>query len=430
MTEREAESVLARVLSFASAEETEVSLCGLCHAATRFADDAITQELVRRQVSLTVTSAYGLCAGQATVEDLSDAALRRTVERAEALARSAIRDPERLPLPGPQASPGAASLDLSLEEAGPQRRAEAVRAAAARVREPGLSVAGSLTEDERFHAVTNSRGLFAFHGCREARFQSIVTTADSSGWAESTAPTSGQTRPVETTETAARKARAARAPRSVPAARYTVVLEPAAVAELLAYLAGSLDARSAHVGRSVFAGREGTRVGAPGLRLWSQPDHPDCPACPIAEAGLPAPAVTWIEDGVLRTLAYNRLWAVRCGRPFTGTPTNLLMAGSDAGMDELVGSVDRGILVTRFWRVACVEPQTLLLTGMTRDGLFWIEGGRVRHGLANMRFAESPLALLAKIVRAGRPARVAWPFPALVPPLVIDGFLFTGAARP
>jgi predicted Zn-dependent protease len=250
-------------------------------------------------------------------------------------------------------------------------------------------------------------------------------SGDSSGWAQTAGHRREDADPDRCAEVSTRKALAARDPGEIPPGEYTLVLEPAAVADFFGFLGWTMDAKSAHEGRSAFAGREGERLGVPGLNLSTRADHPEAPCMAASEDGMALPRTTWIEDGVLRTLSYGRYWSQKTGRPFTGRPANLVMDGGEASIDDLVAGVERGVLVTRFWYIRFVDPMKLLLTGMTRDGLFRIEDGRIAGGLKNMRFNESPLRCLENIRELGRQARVGRYSPLYVPAMRLDGFRFT-----
>ena len=200
-------------------------------------------------------------------------------------------------------------------------------------------------------------------------------------------------------------------------------MEPAAVAELLSYMFYSMDAKAAHEGRSAFTGKEGTRIGTDAVHIYSQPQHPQCPAHPFFSNGLPTTNIDWIENGVLKNLVYDRYWAQHTEHAYTGSPTNFIMGGADTSLEDLIASVDKGILITRFWYIRFVDPMKLLLTGMTRDGLFWIENGEIQYGIKNLRFNESPLNVIANIEMLGKPMRVHSYM--CVPPLQVKDFTFT-----
>ncbi|HLL53994.1 MAG TPA: metallopeptidase TldD-related protein, partial [Myxococcaceae bacterium] len=188
-------------------------------------------------------------------------------------------------------------------------------------------------------------------------------------------------------------------PRRLEPGRYTVVLEPAAVGELLAFLTNSLGARPADEGRSFFARKGGTRLGeklfADGITLRSDPTSPALPSAPFDREGHRLEPITWVENGKLSALAYSRFWAAKQGKVPTGHHTSYLLEGGDATREGLLTGVKRGVLITRFWYTRWVDPQSMLITGLTRDGVFLIEDGKLAGPVNNFRFNESPVTMLA-----------------------------------
>jgi predicted Zn-dependent protease len=421
----ETTALLEQALSASQADETEASFTDAREASTRFANNAITQNVSKRSQSLTVRAIFGRQVGRASTNRLDAEGIRECVERAEAVARSSAPDAEFLGLPEPQQYPAVASFDPRVAEATPEDRAAGVKQALEVARARGLQAAGSFATNSYCFTSTNSHGLRFSQDITDAQFAITQMVDDGSGWARSVGYQWGNVNPLRDAEVAADKAVAARSPQDLPPGEYTVVLEPAATDDYFGVLAWTLDARAAHEGHSAFTGKEDTRIAGPGINLYTQPDHPMAPCLAHGEDGVPLPTTAWIEDGYLRTLAYSRYWAEKSGRPFTGAPRNLIMAGGDESLADLIGGVERGVLVTRFWYIRFVDPMTLLLTGMTRDGLFWIENGEVRHGLRNLRFNDSPLACLNRVTARGPQARGGWRGDSYMPAMRIDGFKFT-----
>jgi predicted Zn-dependent protease len=266
-----------------------------------------------------------------------------------------------------------------------------------------------------------------------------VRTADGtgSGWAGADHPDWSQINFRAVAETAIRKARLSRNPRPIEPGRYTVILEPQAVGDLVQRVTGALNARTADEGRSAFSKRGGgSRVGErivdARLSLLSDPGDPQLLSAVFDDQGLPLARQVWIENGVLKTLAYSRFWARKQGRQPTGMVGALKLTGGDATVDDMIRSTERGILVTRFWYIRPVDPRTLLLTGLTRDGTFLVENGRISKAVQNLRFNESPLFMLDRVEMAGRPVRVAGTESRgdlVVPALKVRDFHFTSVSE-
>ncbi|PIX39655.1 MAG: hypothetical protein COZ56_16795 [Armatimonadetes bacterium CG_4_8_14_3_um_filter_58_9] len=426
MNEMRLQSIVEELLSSSRAEATEITVS--CHSqqSTRWANNAITQNITKTDESIEMKAAFGARAGSAATNQFDSDALRQVVEKAEAIAKASEPDAEYMPPVMPMSYVEVRSFHPKTAASTPQQRAQVIEAATALCAAKGLTSAGSFAVNHKVTTVANCRGLYASHPSTTVRFTCTAMADDSSGWAEAVANDIREMDFEAIATTAVGKALASRHPVNAEPKRYTVILEPAAVAELLGFMAWSMDARAAHEGRSAFAGKEGKRVAAPAVCLRSQPDLPGCPVQPFHADGMPVPAVTWVNDGTLRTLAYSRYWAQKQERPFTGMPTNFILKGKkSASVSEMVSSTEEGLLVSRFWYVRFVDPMKLLLTGMTRDGLFLIRDGKIVSAVKNLRFNESPLSMLAHVEEFGHAQRCGEYLPSYVPTLKVREFNFT-----
>lgn len=425
MNEEQALATIDRALGFATADEVEVSVSSNRERATRFANNAIIQNVSSLSGGASVSVAFGQRVGRARTNDLSDEGLRQLLARAEALATQAAPDTEYVPPPGPQQYRPVESWCPATVAYGLEERAAAIAEAVQPSERAGYRAAGSYTTHETLSAIGNSRGLRGQHRATWAYDVQTVLTDDSSGWAEAISPDASRVCAQSVGETAYAKAEAARDPISLEPGAYTVVLEPAAFAGILSIAGWTMQAKAAHEGRSAWREREGTSVGVPELTIRSLPTNPVLPGGLWIEQGLAAPDVTWISGGTLETLAYDRFWAAKCGKEPTGRPSGLVVSGTDATTEELIAGVERGVLVTRFWYIRFVDPMSLMITGMTRDGLFLIEDGKVTRGLRNMRFNDSPLSVFQSIERLGQAKPTALHGTMLAPSVVVRDFHFT-----
>jgi predicted Zn-dependent protease len=233
-----------------------------------------------------------------------------------------------------------------------------------------------------------------------------------------------------TARLAAEKAVAGRDPKPLEPGQYPVILEPQAVSDFVSWALWCLQARQADEGRSFFAtpgggNKIGQRVAAESVTIRSDPAHAAVPCCAFADDGLPVRPQTWIERGVVKQLIYDRFWAQKQGVAPTGRPANLVMAGGEGSLEDLIRATDRAVLVTRFWYIRFLDPQTILLTGLTRDGTFWVEDGQIKHGLRNFRFNESPIALLNSVTALSAPVRRGR---SHVPAIAASAFTFSSAS--
>ncbi|MFL5580046.1 MAG: TldD/PmbA family protein [Gemmatimonadaceae bacterium] len=459
----ELEAIARRALAFAKADETRVTIDQSTIGQTRFAGAEITTSGGAADRSVTVTSTIGRRRASATTNVADDEALRRTVDLAERLARLSPEDPELMPELGPQQYATIAAYDARTASLDAAQRADAVAAAiaAAKAVDPAqdLFVAGYLEANAQpGRLVATSKGLLAFHATTDVSLSTTVRTPDGtgSGWASGGAREWGRLDAAALGRRAAQKAVASRNPVAVEPGRYTVILEPQAVADLVPLLLGAFNARTAEEGRSPFSKR-GAAPSAPGqpgptrlgekiadarVTLLSDPTDPEIRGAPFDAEGLPLRRRVWIENGVLKTLAYSRYWAQRRGVPAEmagggaggfggggggGGGAGLKMLGGDQTLEQLVASTERGVLVTRNWYIRALDPRTASFTGLTRDGTFLIENGKVSRSIKNFRWNESPLLMLDRVVALGHAERVAAGM--VMPSLKIADFNFASISE-
>jgi predicted Zn-dependent protease len=440
MTRDEARALVERVVRMSKADEIQVNVSGGHQTNVRFADNRISTSGGITDLSIGVYSAYGRKHAVANTNDVSDGGLERAVRQSEALARLAPDDPEAMPLLGPQTYRETRSYFESTAALTPQARAEPARLAIAAAKAGGaLKAAGFVAAGAGMESIGNSRGLFAYQPSTSVNYTLTVRTADGtgSGWAGADHPDWSQIDFKAVADTAIGKARRSRNPQPIAPGRYTVILEPQAVGDLVQRMTNALNARTADEGRSAFAKRGGgTRIGErivdERVSLFSDPGDPQLLSAPFDEQGLPLVRQTWVENGVLKALVYSRFWANKQGREPTGSASALKLTGGDASVDDMIRSTPRGILVTRFWYIRPVDPRTLLLTGLTRDGTFLIEDGKISKPVQNLRFNESPLFMLNNVEMIGRPVRIAGTESGgnvVLPPLKVREFNFTSVSE-
>jgi predicted Zn-dependent protease len=319
----------------------------------------------------------------------------------------------------------------------PEARATAVRRAVEAANTAGrpagqIFSAGFLEAEASIVAVANSAGLFAYHRTTDVNFSVTARTPDGtgSGWASAGSRDWNTVDPAAVGRIAAQKAVASRNPVAIEPGRYTAVLEPQAVTDLVPLLGGALNARTADEGRSPFSKPGGgTRIGEKVMdervTLYSDPGDPMLLGQPFDQEGLPLRRIVWIEKGILRNLAYSRFWAQKQGKEPTGNALagGLAMSGGPRTTEEIIAGCERGILVTHFFYIRSLEPRTVLQTGLTRDGTFLIEKGKITKALKNFRWNESPLLMLNRLEDIGRPELTA--AGRLMPAVRVSGFDFS-----
>lgn len=432
LSESEARSILQKVLALSKADECEVTLGGGRSANLRFARNAVSTSGASRRLQLAVTSSFGKRSGAATINEFDDASLARVVRTAEELARLSPENPEHVELPGPQKYLEPAGYFTSTASLSQQDRVRHTAASIGICRDAKLVAAGFLEDNTSFSALANSRGLFAFQRSSNVDFSITARTEDGTGSGYALADFNDASRldAAAVTRIAAKKATLSKAARAIEPGKYTVILEPAAAGTLIELMVGAMNARSAEEGRSYLgkAGggtRQGEKLLDERVHLYSDPLHPEVPGSKWTVDGLPQRRIDWFEGGVVRNLRFSRYWARKKGLAedkvaLGGGPT--IMTGTDTSLEDLIKGVKRGVLVTNLWYIRQVDPQTLLHTGLTRDGTFYVEDGEIRYPLKNFRFNESPVIMLNNLEALGRPTRVKG---SLIPSMVVRDFTFS-----
>ena len=415
LSREQAQALVDRVLKMSKADAVQVNVGGGYTANIRFADNRISTAGGVSTANLAIQSSFGPKHAVTQTNDLSDEGLTRAVQQSEALARLAPDDPEAMPPLGPQQYDAVNSYFDATAKLGPEGRAEAAQMAIVPCKTAGdLKAAGFLQTGIGAGAVGNNKGLFAYQASTSANYTVTVRTTDGtgSGWAGADHPDWSQLDVRDVAQRAIQKARLSRNPVAIEPGRYTVILEQQAVGDLVQLLAFSLDARSADEGRSAFSKQGGgTKIGEKvvdeRVTLFSDPTDPQLLSNAFDGQGMAAHRQVWIDKGVLKKLTYSRFWAQKQNKePDAGTNA-VKFQGATTTTEDLIRSTPRGVLVTRLWYLRQVDPRTVLYTGLTRDGTFLIEDGKITKAVKNMRFNESPLFMLNNLEGIGRALRVA-----------------------
>jgi predicted Zn-dependent protease len=433
LTKEQCQKLAEKAISFSTFPECGVSVSSTESAFIRFALNGVTTSGFVANQSLGISVTKDKKSGSTNVDDFDDKAIREAVQRAEQIALISPANPEDVPpLPKQKYADITNFVDSTARARNPVM-APHVRAVIDAAKSKGLVAAGYFERTAGHFATANKEGNFGFGRYTDAYLSSTVRNAagTSSGWASQPAvrieDISGET----VGRVAAEKCLKWKDPVKLEPGKYTVVLEPTAVGDLVPLMGFSMQARAAEEGRSFLSKKGGgTQLGEKlfpeFITLRSDPFHKAYPALPWGAGGLPSAPIAWIENGVVKNLFYDRYWAIKSGKTPTAFPTNLILDGGTKSLDELIASVDRGLLVTRFWYIRPVNPQTVQLTGLTRDGLFLIEEGKVTKPVVNFRFNESPVRMLQNTVAMGKPQRTRGGESGMVaPPIVVKDFPFT-----
>jgi len=431
----EAKALMTKVLSFSKSDECEVNLNGNDRGNIRYARNAVSTSGRVSQSTLVVQSAYGKKMGVATINEFDDASLEKVVRRSEELARLAPENPEYMSVLGPQQYAESVMHVQSTAAITPRQRSEMVAESISVAKENKVVAAGFLEDSTRYGAMMNSKGLFAYNTATSIDFSITVRTEDGKGSGYATRGYNDVTKlnARAVTEVAVQKALMSASAKAIEPGKYTVILEPTAAAVLVERIFFGLDARQADEGRSFMSLPGGkTRLGEKlvddRVNFYSDPLNPELPTSTWNGDGRPMEKVNWIEKGVVKNLSYSRYWADKKGVKAVPGPDAMIMEGGIKTLEELIQGTKKGILVTRLYYIRDVDPQSLLLTGLTRDGTFYIENGKIQYPVKNFRFNESPVIMLNNLEELGRVERTVSDESNanyLLPPMKIRDFTFT-----
>lgn len=434
---------LARdVLERSPADETEVLVSDSDASLTRFTHEVSNQNVAASGVELSVRAIVDGRTGVASTNAFDALSLQQLVERATAMARLAPKDPLQPPLPAGKAQPAPPdSFSRATAAAAPEQRAAMCDSLFSAAESGGCWCAGFVSTSSFGITVANSSGTLSSFDGTEAGVNAKMIAADSSGWAEAHTTDVRSIDAAAVAKRAVAKARDGASPQAVEPGAWTVILEPAALGEMLAYLAGHFSAQSYEEGSSFCSdGLDRTYFGE-SVTISDDYAHPLAPGMPFDFEGYPTERLALVENGVVKNIVTDSYYAHKLGRRNTGhalpapnaygpAPMHVVVAPGPTPLDELIAGVERGLLVTRFWYIRTVDQKQAIITGMTRDGTFLIEKGRVRNGVRNMRFNQSILAALRACAFSSEQQRTAsYGYRMVVPAARIDGFTFTSATE-
>ncbi len=439
---RELFSIAERAARSMGVSEVEALIAAHRDALTRFANNTIHQNVAEQAQWLSIRVLIDQKTARATTNRFDADSIRSAVEQAIALTKSAAPLPDLLPLTEPAPIQPLARFDQATADATPSDRARIVAEAIRAVESLNQTAAGIYSTGQTMEAILNSRGVAAWHQETLAQFSITAMAEDSSGWAKASAVARGDFDPVAMARSAADKARLSLSPREVPPGRYTVVLEPAAVLDLVGQMFGDFSATALNDQRSFLTDRLGEKLFGDNIHISDDVAHPLQAGVPFDGEGVPRRKLTLVDAGVPREVAYARSSAQRAGVEPTGhgfplpneigeAPLNIVIAGGDTPVEKMIASIERGILVTRLWYIREVDPYEKIMTGMTRDGTFLIENGRLASGLRNFRFNQSIIELLNNVdaLSSSRRASGEETFDMVVPAMQVRDFHFTEVTR-
>ncbi|MEJ7644442.1 MAG: TldD/PmbA family protein [Chryseolinea sp.] len=409
----ESKKLLQKVLAFAKADDCEINLNGVNGGNIRYARNSVSTAGENSDVTLVVQSNFGKKSGVATINEFDDASLQKVVRRAEELAQLAPENPEFVgPLPQQTYGQSRTYVEATAKIT-PDYRAQAAADSINPAIAKDVVAAGYLEDSNSFAAMINSKGLFAYNKSTGVDFTVTMRSSDGtgSGWVTRNFNDVKKLNTAEASAVAIDKALQSRNAKAIEPGKYTVILEPAASAELIRNMLFAMNARTADEGRSFMSKKGGgTKLGEKimdeRITLYTDPTNEEVPAAPWTGDGQARKKMDIIKNGVVSNLFYDRYWATQKNVEPVPFPGNAIMEGGNVSQEDLIKDTKKGILVTRFWYIRAVDPQTQLYTGLTRDATFFIENGKIKHPIKNFRFNESPVIMLNNVETLGRQTRV------------------------
>jgi PmbA protein len=474
LTKEQSGDVFDRIRKFSSADEVEVLFSGGRFALTRFANNIIHQNVADENHVVSVRTVFGGRTARATTNKFDDESLRQVVRSSENLAKVQLPDSDLLPMPsGDEAAglrpglTGEAPVSTRIvtrvvpsrcfeQTAGitPELRAEGVSKIVEVADRHRLTTAGVFSSGEWIEGIFNSRGLSRWHSQTSAEVSITMLAEDSSGWQKANSPDVAHLDPLRLAEIAAQKAVETAHPREIPAGKYTVILEPAAVLDIVGFMFWDYSGMAILDQRSFLTGRIGTRLFGDNITIVDDVAHPLQSGSPFDGEGVTRKTIPLVENGIIKRVVYARATAERMkkseyrekaglieatghGFPLPNEmgemPLNIVFApaGDPQTIEQMIASTERGILVTRLWYIREVEPFEKVLTGMTRDGTFLVENGRLRGGVRNFRFNESLIHMLSNVEAMSVPVRACGEesFDMVVPAMKVREFNFTEVTK-
>jgi predicted Zn-dependent protease len=462
LTKDHASDLFERIRKYSTADEVEAYFYGGDHALTRFANNAIHQNVAEENYGVSVRTVFGGRTARASTNKLDQESLKRVVLASERLAKVQQPDPDLLPMLTPQGrdtgnvskTPLISRHFAETAAVTPEDRADGVARMVAVANRNHLTSAGIFSSSESIEGIFNSCGLCDWHQQTSADVSVTMLASDSSGWQKANSPDVRNLDPPTLAEIAAHKAIASAGPRELPADKYTVILEPAAVLDIVGFMFWDFAGQAILDERSFLNNRIGTKLFGDNVDISDDAAHPLQSGAPFDGEGMPRQRVPLVENGVVKRVVYARSTAEKMRRSQYATkvgpiaasghgfllpnemgemPVNIVFGepAQPQTVDKMISLTERGVLVTRLWYIREVDPYEKILTGMTRDGTFLVKNGKVTGGVRNFRFNQSLIHMLSNVEAMGKPVRASGEesFDMVAPAMKVKEFNFTEVTK-
>ncbi|MBI1883450.1 MAG: TldD/PmbA family protein [Chlamydiae bacterium] len=437
------EHIFETILKASQADETEIHFSQTAYSLTRFANNEIHQNMGDEDVEISIRSCFGKKTARVTTNKTDPESLKKMTQLSNHLASLNHEDPHLLPMPKPQKYEGVHHAYEKTDHMKAETRAHAVKVPIQIAQSKNLQSAGIFSNSFTRFAIGNSKGLRAYSEETYAVFSTtMMSNSSGSGWAKFGHSDASKI-PVETLALeASEKAVLSKNPIELPAGTYTVILEPSAVLDLLEFMLMDFGGLSVLEQRSAFTEKRGQKIFGSNITLHDNVYHPLQSGAPFDGEGIPKQKITLVEKGILKNLVYSQSSAHRANAKPTGhgfaipndggeAPLNIVMEGGNTSLKQMIENTNQGLLITRFWYIREVDPMQKILTGMTRDGTFLIEDGKMRDAVKNFRFNESLFHLFNNVEELGEPVRASGEegIDRVVPALKAKDFHFTSSTK-
>jgi PmbA protein len=445
LPERELRRIVDTVIRLArpaGAEETEVHIDEVADSLTRFANNGIHQNVAEHGLTVSIRTVVDACTARATTNRTDEDALRGAIQASLSLAHSQPKNPNLLHMPGKQRYRRVSRFVKQSAVLTADERARAVRSACDLAVKKGQIAAGIFASGQSQSVIGNSRGLFAAYRETHAEFSVTMQEDPAASWAKANSADVRALDPQELANRASEKAHLGLGARELPPGRYTVILEPAAVLDLVGFLFYDFAATALEDKRSCLNDRVGKPLFGQNITISDDVYHPLQQGAPFDGEGMPRQRVLLVDHGLPKSLVYSRASARAAGKKPTGhgfalpneygeAPMNLVFGGGDSSLQKMIASTDRGLLVTRLWYIREVDPYEKVMTGMTRDGLFLVENGRVASAACNFRFNQSLIEMLQNVELLSPSVRATGEeaFEMVVPAMKVLNFHFSEVTK-
>ncbi len=433
--------ILKKVISFSNADQSEALLIGGHSYLTGFANNYIHRNVGSEDYTLSIRVAFGKKIGAATVNGTSEDMIKKVVNDAVLIAEHQKDNPDFISFAKPKEAKTnkATAYSESTAKFNAMQRAESVKKIVDKSKKMGLNASGTFETEISELAVANSLGVERYTTRTVASVKSVIMGDNSSGYSKETAVDVNDLSVDRVMEESIGIAEKGKNPSSIEPGKYEVILTPYALAEFISHIEYlALNARSIEEGSSFLIGNIGKKILGGNITMYDDGLSKETISLPFDFEGVPKKKVVFFKNGIVKDVVYDTLTAYKKGKestghslpqpnPYSPYPMNFIMEGGSSNVEDMISKVNKGLFVQRFWYTNVMDARKAVITGMTRDGLFLIENGKITKPLRNMRFTESVITALNNVIQLSKTKKIVYDMAAMTVPYArIKDFTFTG----